>query len=1102
MMLTISHARVVFFVSSSRKNTALLFVICCLFIHAASLPPKLTYMVKEEVRVHTFVGNVLLDVQFPDTNLSNTRLQARTESLSLYELSVQGANLFQLDSETADLYTSARIDREAVCPRTKPRIDKESSIGLVALMKDFAQPNANEPVKVDKCTLEFAVVRKLRGIAEEQWVSLTIEIEDVDDNAPTFLEFTAPDWSGFHNIWIREDIPIGYKYPLPNAFDADIGLNALINYRLEFESPNQMVKPIVLQPLDYEEQKEYRLGLIACSTKMQTNKSDIKCARLPVRVLVRDVNDNEPRLIYPIQSIHELTISESVSVGTVLLKVEATDVDDGEAGRLTYSLQSADNPSIPMGTLKNATQWITIDPSTGELRLARNVSAHDTPTFRIMILISDNGVPRKSTKLMLVIHISDANNHAPQIVVKRVGCNHEEDETNELVIDRAVETNNHVGLVFVSDADLDLNGMVDCWIEMMDNEIHRLFGIELKLVGTGKVSDRYVYMLQTRISTQSNNFRSMTRNLNLSDVEKPFTTMLIICADKGKPHPLTSSVKLTVTVVDRRVQELCFEQKSYTLHVIETNRPQTQLLRVQLQEISVRAQFRLKATVEHERPCQQFYLDPLNGALSTPHGIDREVAASFECLIVAEEEEEMDDGEKPTSVSDQSVNRRMAQAKLTVHVADVNDNAPALIPSLMISGLSVIEWDAQVMDTAESLLSYPLQVGTIIARDPDAGENGTITYQLEGLTAERADRPPIGVEIHLPRFDIHPNTGQVTLERDQHPLIDRELVQAYQLRVLLEDRGQVLKRSVITRIPIYVMDVNDNTPEWMPHMIVPNDHITVFPVQTGAAFLNGLEVVGPPMRLRLPSVGLPRLLQVTWFQDRSTGSTNEWLAEMQATDRDQGENARLTFYKLNPNQLSPGIRGHAMDLPNEALEIYSDGTMKVLSTFLNPNWLYMSAVLVQDNGKSRKLQTFGYFYVNLSSIVDTNGGQEGTPEHKQSQAERSKETNSQDNRDQPTATQTVFTEKLKLTVAILLCSGLVVILTVSLVCCILSRRGYPGGAVNGFSPGQQHPRAPQSRVAQNRTNHLVNRYMAGELILKHHNIKELHSKPAFLSTGQ
>ncbi|THD20182.1 hypothetical protein D915_009137 [Fasciola hepatica] len=1068
------------FYSLTKLNVKLSFCFSCplvLFITANNLPPKVTYVVKEEVRIHTFIGNVLLDVQFPENQMTN-RSQLRTDSLSLYELSVNGANLFALDSGTADLHTAARIDREAICPQARvwPRAglnspassgEQKTTAMITGMMRMMMMTPTNtvDQASVEKCKLEFAIVRRLHGSAEEQWVSLTIEIEDVDDNGPTFAELSHPDWSGSYNIWIGEDVAVGYQYPLPIAFDADTGKNALIDYSLELESLNSMEKPVfglhqestknsldnaspilcVLQPLDHEIRKEYLLRLLACPNS--DNKS-LNCTRLPIRVLIRDVNDNAPRLVYPSKSVHEMTISESVSLGTVLLKVEASDADDGEAGRLSFTLQPAEVPLSPAVSFRNLTPWITIDPSTGELRLARTVSAHETPTLRALVIVSDNGTPRKSTQFMLVVHISDTNNHAPLIVVKNVGCNHEENETNELTIYRTIESKSHVGLVFVSDADLDQNGMVDCWAQAMDDAIRELFGIELNLVATGKVHDQYVYMLQADRFSQHTPVQPVAIKMDRLGMEKPFTTMLIICADKGKPYPLTSSVKLTVNVVDESEQELCFEQKSYNLQLVETNRAHMQLLRIQLQEINVRAQFYLRPTSqENRRPCKQFYLDPFNGTLSIPNGIDREVAETFECLILAKEEQTVKSSEINQDEFNVSIGHRAAQAKLTVSVADVNDNAPSIIPSLSVTGFSVIEWDSHMAENVQTVVTYPFLIGTIIARDPDAGENGTVTYQLQEVLVEQMGQlAHKDLEVQLPRFDVHPQSGQVTLVRDQHMLIDRELVQVYQLRVLLEDCGHVLKRSVIANLPIYVIDVNDNAPEWIPQLITPADlRGQIDKIDSGEAGLGGVDA-DPSMRTRIFTSHAPSLLQIAWRKDPSMGTGSEWLAELRATDRDRGENARLTFYKLDPSKLAIGVRGHVRNLPNEALEIYSDGTMKLLSTFLNPKWLYISGVLVQDNGNSRKLQALGYFYVNLSN-TDWMTGEKQNPLLRPSRL--SKVNTEPNSEQQPSATEStsrvapiyeVFTEKFKLIFTILICSGFVVIITCGLICYLMTRR--------------------------------------------------------------
>ena len=54
-----------------------------------------------------------------------------------------------------------------------------------------------------------------------------------------------------------------------------------------------------------------------------------------LNLTVLDVNDNAPRFVYDISKVTEIEVKENAKVGSIVLKANATDKDEGSNGRVS-----------------------------------------------------------------------------------------------------------------------------------------------------------------------------------------------------------------------------------------------------------------------------------------------------------------------------------------------------------------------------------------------------------------------------------------------------------------------------------------------------------------------------------------------------------------------------------------------------------------------------------------------------------------------------------------------------------------------------------------------------------------------------------------------
>ena len=146
---------------------------------------QLRYSVPEEAKHGTFVGRIAQDL-----GLELTELVPRLFRVA----SKDRGDLLEVNLQNGILFVNSRIDREELCGRSA-----ECSIHL-----------------------EVIVDRPLQVFHVE------VEVRDINDNPPRFPTTQK-------NLFIAESRPLDTWFPLEGASDADIGINAVLTYRL---SPN------------------------------------------------------------------------------------------------------------------------------------------------------------------------------------------------------------------------------------------------------------------------------------------------------------------------------------------------------------------------------------------------------------------------------------------------------------------------------------------------------------------------------------------------------------------------------------------------------------------------------------------------------------------------------------------------------------------------------------------------------------------------------------------------------------------------------------------------------------------------------------------------
>ncbi|XP_029020946.1 protocadherin beta-16-like isoform X27 [Betta splendens] len=252
-------------------------------------------------------------------------------------------------------------------------------------------------------------------------VTLTLQISDVNDNAPVFERSS-------YEAYIVENNTPGLSIFTVKATDADWNQNARVSYILEDSSVNGVpVSSYVsvsadggvihaVRSFDYEQIKDFQFRV-----KAQDGGSPPLSSNVTVKILIQDQNDNPPQVLYPVQTGGSMVaemVPRSADVGYLVTKVVAVDVDSGQNAWLSYKLQKATDRALFEVGLQN-----------GEIRTIRQVTDKDAVKQRLSVIVEDNGQPSRSATVIVNVAVADS---FPEVLSEFTDFTHDKEYNDNL----------------------------------------------------------------------------------------------------------------------------------------------------------------------------------------------------------------------------------------------------------------------------------------------------------------------------------------------------------------------------------------------------------------------------------------------------------------------------------------------------------------------------------------------------------------------------------------------------------------------------------------------------------------------------------------------
>ncbi|NXA68801.1 PCDGM protein, partial [Mohoua ochrocephala] len=591
----------------------------CLFLHSSSA--QIRYSIPEELTRGAFVGNIAKDLGTDVAKLAAANLQVLSDSDSQY---------FSVNVNTGVIMVSERIDREQLCEQN-PR-----------------------------CFLHL----KLAIENPVEFYRIEVEILDINDNPP---EFPSDEVS----LRIYELASLGARFPIQPAQDPDVGTNTLQTYHLSAnDNFNLNVKArtdggkfpelVLERALDRELRAFHYLVLTA-----EDGGSPPQSSKIRITIQVLDANDNHPVFDRP---SYGARLVENSPLGTLVVKLNATDVDEGPNGDIRYALSSHNSAALR--------QIFAIDEQTGEIRVQGNLDFEEATVYEIEVEAKDMGSPMMEEHCSVVVEITDVNDNAPEIVLTSVSSPVQEDAAPGTVI----------ALIGVKDSDSGDNGQVRLQIaKELPFKLVSSFKEHFSLVTSGPLD------------------REKASGYNIT----------VRAVDSGSPQRATQKT-FYLRIADVNDNAPNFSSPFDTAHIQENSLPGTSVFSVSASDPDEGSNAKLSYSIldngMQDVPISTYFrIDQDNGTIYTVRALDYEQDKVFQV---------------PVEVKDAGSPALSSTAVVHVFVLDENDNAPSIVYPSVPKG--------SAFHQAIPALAEPGYLVTkIVAVDADSGHNAWLSYQLQ-----------------------------------------------------------------------------------------------------------------------------------------------------------------------------------------------------------------------------------------------------------------------------------------------------------------------------------------------------------------------------------
>lgn len=350
-----------------------------------------------------------------------------------------------------------------------------------------------------------------------------------------------------------------------------------------------------------------KLGIYA----VDINGPQPKTTAANVIITIHDINDNEPKFS---NDKYFANISENSSPGTSVMTLIASDNDEGENKRITYSITGSDHGNK-----------FVIDSVSGKLSTQAELDRESKSQYTISVTARDHGNPSKYSSCVVIVNVTDMNDNSPVFTRNFYSFS----------ISEEASVGTAIGSVKAVDQDSGDNGRLKYTILGLDKEVFAV--------------------------NPASGVLTLRQKLDREAVEH--YVLNVTATDNGQSYKYSASVSVYVNVLDINDNPPEFSQAIYNGEISEGAHPMTHVTSVVARDKDSGINGQIKYSITSGNTHGSFaILD--NGTIVNTKLLDRESADAYILTIQAT------DQSMPLS------SQLKGKARVNINVTDVNDNRP------------------------------------------------------------------------------------------------------------------------------------------------------------------------------------------------------------------------------------------------------------------------------------------------------------------------------------------------------------------------------------------------------------------------------------------
>jgi protocadherin Fat 4 len=743
-----------------------------------------------------------------DVNDSPPMFNSSNFTLSILENYTINATVTVITASDADVGINKQLLYSIVSPSLDLVFTINETNGVITTMNSLDRESVS--------SYELLILVSDKGLVPlNSTASLTIDLIDVNDNAPLFSE----------DLYVTSFVEniVAMDYPIMTSImtlDSDIGTNAVVYYSIvnathysDFFAINESNGLILFTgKLDAEITSSVNLTI-----KADNGDDSSYFSLASVMVNVVDMNDQSPSFEYP---EYFVTILESTPIGSnIPLQIQAFDHDTTSPNNLVLYNILDDNATF------------TINQTTGVITTTSVFDKETTSSYEIVVAAIDGGVPSLSASVTVTILIANVNDNPPifqqsmyhfQIYENQPGINFIgnvsafdidlDNVTYELCdntssdffinsqngkiysnvsFDREFVDEYNFCVLAVDDPVYGLSSSANVSIIILDiNDNEPSFSQDEYHIYASEDMPLYEELIVLNASDDDINENSLMRfsifpnadhqyvSINettgmlflikeLDREEQDVINVSLVVSDYGTPV-LSSSTEVILHVLDVNDNIPFFIKDSFTAVISESTTINSSVLTVTAIDYDIGTNSQLFYSLSPNVSHIFSILNSTAGVIYLIGEVDYETAHNYSFTVTV-----TDNGAIPLS----------STADIFVAITDVNDNAPYFEKNLY--NVSVPE--NTVLQT--TIFKVP-------ASDNDHGSNSDLQYSILNGNLNTY-------------FSLDENTGLLRVI----DYLDRESTQDFLLNVRVVDSG-IPQYTATTMIHIQITDTNDNIPQF------------------------------------------------------------------------------------------------------------------------------------------------------------------------------------------------------------------------------------------------------------------------------------------------